>query len=158
MGRLADSTLGARYLGLNPWVLVASPGYLERRGTPSTPDDMATHDALIYSTVQGDARWHLTGADGQARVVAIKGPLRSNNLSALLDAVCAGMGVAALPWYVAHESVRAGAVVPILTAWALPAQEIHAVYPSPRLVPAKVSGFVAWLHGQFGEAWWAEAR
>jgi DNA-binding transcriptional LysR family regulator len=158
MGRLADSTLGARYLGLNPWVLVASPGYLERRGTPSTPDDMATHDALIYSTVQGDARWHLTGADGQARVVAIKGPLRSNNLSALLDAVCAGMGVAALPWYVAHESVRAGAVVPILTAWALPAQEIHAVYPSPRLVPAKVSGFVAWLHGQFGEAWWAEAK
>jgi DNA-binding transcriptional LysR family regulator len=116
-----------------------------------------THDALIYSTVQGDARWHLTGADGQARVVAIKGPLRSNNLSALLDAVCAGMGVAALPWYVAHESVQAGAVIPVLTAWALPAQEIHAVYPSPRLIPAKVSGFVAWLHGQFGEAWRSDA-
>ena len=35
MGRLADSSLGARYLGANPWVLVASADYLQRRGTPA---------------------------------------------------------------------------------------------------------------------------
>jgi DNA-binding transcriptional LysR family regulator len=156
MGRLADSTLGARYLGLNPWLLVASPNYLDRRGTPIVPEDLAAHDALIYSTVQGDARWHLSGADQRVQVVAIGGPLRSNNLSALLAAVREGMGIAALPCYVAQRSVRAGSVVPVLTAWALPAQEIHAVYPSPRLVPAKVSGFVTWLHGQFGESWWSD--
>ena len=158
MGRLADSTLGARYLGINPWVLVAAPGYLERRGTPLSPADLAAHDALIYSTVQGDARWHFIGADGQLLPVPVKGPLRSNNLSALLAAARGGMGVAALPWYVAYESVNSGVVRPLLGDWALPSQEIHAVYPSPRLVPAKVSGFVAWLQGQFGEAWWTDQK
>ena len=45
---------------------------------------------------------------------------------------------------------------PVLTDWTLPSQEIHAVYPSPRLVPAKVSGFIEWLQGQLGDAWWAD--
>ncbi|MBA3623212.1 MAG: LysR family transcriptional regulator [Methylibium sp.] len=155
MGRLADSSLGARYLGVNPWVVVASADYLDKRGTPRDAADLAAHDALIYSTVQGDARWHFTGVDGQAVSVPVRGPLRSNSLSALLAAAREGMGVAALPWYVAQESVRSGAVLPLLADWKLPSQEIHAVYPSPRLVPAKVSGFVEWLQGQFGEAWWA---
>lgn len=158
MGPLADSTLGARYLGGNPWVLVASPEYLEKRGEPSVPADLAAHEALIYSTVQGDARWHFTGTDGLTLPVPVKGPLRSNNLSALLAAARGGMGVAALPRYVAHKSIRSGVLMPLLTDWTLPQQEIHAVYPSPQLVPTKVSGFVAWLQGQFGEAWWADEQ
>lgn len=158
MGPLADSTLGARYLGVNPWVLVASPEYLEKRGEPSVPADLAAHEALIYSTVQGDARWHFTGTDGLTLPVPVKGPLRSNNLSALLAAARGGMGVAALPRYVAHKSIRGGVLRPLLTDWTLPQQEIHAVYPSPQLVPTKVSGFVAWLQGQFGEAWWADEQ
>jgi len=156
MGRLADSTLGARFLGINPWVVVASPGYLAQRGTPRSLADLADHDALVYSTVQGDARWLFTAADGQLHPVAVRGPLRSNNLSALLAAARGGMGLAALPWYVAHESVKAGAVQPVLTDWSLPSQEIHAVYPSPRLVPAKVSGFIEWLQGQIGGTWWSD--
>ncbi|MBS0315727.1 MAG: LysR family transcriptional regulator [Proteobacteria bacterium] len=155
MGRLADSTLGARYLGINPWVLVASGEYLRRHGTPRVPADLGSHQALIYSTVQGDARWHFTGPDGKALAVAVRGPLRSNSLSTLLTAAGAGMGVAALPCYVADEAIEAGEVLPLLTEWALPSQEIHAVFPSPQLVPAKVSGFVAWLQGQFGDRWWA---
>jgi len=157
MGPMADSTLGARYLGLNPWVVVASANYLARHGIPRQPADLAVHHALIYSTVQGDARWRFTGPGGQSLVIAVKGPLRSNSLSALLAGVRGDMGVAALPCYVAHESVRSGAVQPILTDWALPTQDIHAVYSSPRLVPAKVSGFVTWLQGQFGPSWWSEA-
>lgn len=157
MGRLADSTLGARFLGINPWVVVASPGYLAERGVPGEPAELSRHDALVYSSVQGDARWLFTGADGQLQPTAVRGPLRSNNLSALLAAARAGMGVAALPWYVAHESVRAGAVQPVLGDWSLPSQEIHAVYPSPRLVPAKVSGFIEWLQGQLGPTWWSDS-
>jgi DNA-binding transcriptional LysR family regulator len=158
MGRLADSTLGARYLGVNPWVVVASPAYLAQRGTPRKLTDLAKHDALIYSTVQGDARWVFSGSDGRQRPTAVRGPLRSNNLSALLVAARGGLGLAALPWYVAHESVKTGAVQPVLTEWQLPSQEIHAVYPSPRQVPAKVSGFIEWLQGQIGETWWADPQ
>jgi DNA-binding transcriptional LysR family regulator len=154
MGRLADSSLGARFLGINPWVLVAAPAYLAEHGTPRAPADLAAHKALVYSSVQGDDRWHFTGADGTPVFVPVRGPLRSNNLSVLLAAARAGMGLAILPWYVAHESVRSGAVRPLLETWLLPAQEIHAVFPSPRLVPTKVSGFVEWLQGQFGGEWW----
>jgi DNA-binding transcriptional LysR family regulator len=155
MGRLADSSLGARYLGTNPWALVAAPAYLAEAGTPRRPDDLARHRALIYSTVQGDDRWHFGGPDGRTSSVAVKGPLRSNNLSALLAAARAGMGVAALPLYVAHASLARGELVPLLERHTLPAQPIHAVFPSPRQVPAKVVGFVNWLQGQFDDGWWA---
>ena len=156
MGRLADSTLGARFIGINPWVVVAAPDYLARRGVPASPADLAQHDALIYSTVQGDARWLFSGADGRAQPTTVRGPLRSNNLSALLAAARGGRGLAALPWYVAHESVKTGAVQPVLADWKLPSQEVHAVYPSPRQVPAKVIGFVEWLQGEMGETWWSD--
>ena len=154
MGRLADSQLGARWLGLNPWVVVAAPAYLESAGTPAAPAELARHDALVYSTVQGDDRWQFTGADGHTHSVDVRGPLRSNNLSALLAAAREGLGIALLPRYVAHESLRASAVRPLLGAYALPTQEMHAVFPSPRLVPSKVTGFVNWLQGQFDERWW----
>jgi DNA-binding transcriptional LysR family regulator len=61
MGQLADSSLGASYLGLNPWMVAASPDYLERQGTPTEPDELREHAALIYSTVQGDERWRFVG-------------------------------------------------------------------------------------------------
>ena len=157
MGRLADSTLGARYLGVNPWLLVASAEYLRARGTPQSPGDLPAHDALVYSSVQGDARWHFTGADGQVQAVPVRGPLRSNNLSALLAAARGGLGVAALPRYVAQQSLRAGTVIELLPKWTLPAQEIHAVFPSPRLVPAKVLSLVDGLQQQFVGAWWDAA-
>lgn len=158
MGRLADSTLGARFLGVNPWVVVGSPAYLAQRGVPHEPGDLVNHDALIYSTVQGDEKWLFTGLDGRLHPTAVRGTLRSNNLSALLAAARADMGLAALPWYVANESVKAGAVQAVLTGWSLPSQEIHAVYPSPRQVPAKVSGFIDWLQGQISDAWWSEPQ
>ncbi|MFN5167085.1 MAG: LysR family transcriptional regulator, partial [Pseudomonadota bacterium] len=126
MGRLSDSQLGARYLGLNPWVLVAAPAYLAGRGEPRGPADLAQHRALIYSTVQGDDRWHFTGAQGRTVSVDVRGPLRSNNLSALLAATRAGLGLAVLPRYVAHESIERGVVRPLLEDWALPTQEMHA--------------------------------
>lgn len=154
MGRLADSTLGARHLGMNPWVIVASPNYLTARKVPTQPDQLTSHDVLIYSTVQGDARWPLSGPSGRTVSVPVSGRLRSNSLSTLLDAARDGMGVAALPRYVAQESIDAGLVTPVLQQWSLPAQEVHAVYPSPRLVPAKVTEFITWLQGQFEGEWW----
>ena len=161
MGRLADSALGYRYLATNPWVTVASSTYLKAHGTPRAPEDLRGHAALIYSTVQGDARWTFTrpqkSGDAQRREVVVHGPMRSNNLSALLTAARGGLGVAVLPQYVAHDSIRSGSVQVLLKDWVLPSQEIHAVYPSPRLVPTKVQLFVSWLQGQFGEAWWTRA-
>ncbi len=157
MGRLADSSLGSSYLGRNPWVMVAAPSYLKARGTPKTPQELSQHACLIYSTVQGDDRWMLTGLDdgkGKEKVVPVRGPLRSNNLSAVLAAARAGLGIAILPWYVARESVADGTVKPILERHTLPTQEIHAVFPSPKLVPGKVSSFIEHLRAALEGSWW----
>jgi DNA-binding transcriptional LysR family regulator len=157
MGRLADSTLGARYLGRNPWVMVAAPAYLKAHGAPKQARDLAQHACLIYSTVQGDDRWMFTGPDGKEQVVAVRGPLRSNNLSALLAGAREGLGIAILPWYVVRDSVADGSVKPILERYTLPTQEIHAVFPSPKLVPGKVSSFIEHLRAALEGAWWEQA-
>jgi DNA-binding transcriptional LysR family regulator len=154
MGKLADSTLGARHLGMNPWVVVATPRYLKKHGTPKRPSDLSGHNALIYSSVQGDDVWRFQSPRGEAVTVPVSGRLRSNNLSAVLAAARAHLGVAALPWYVAADSLASGHVVDILKGHSLPEQEIHAVYPSPKLVPGKVQAFVAFLQGRFGGRWW----
>jgi DNA-binding transcriptional LysR family regulator len=154
MGKLADSSLGARYLGTNPWLVAAAPSYLERAGLPEAPQDLARHACLIYSSVQGDERWQFTDPQGELLTVPVQGPLRSNNLSAVLAATRAGHGVAVLPWYVARESVADGSIHPLLTHHLLPAQELHAVFPSPKLVPSKVATFIAFLQAALGEVWW----
>ncbi|MBT2335462.1 LysR family transcriptional regulator [Variovorax paradoxus] len=154
MGKLADSSLGARYLGTNPWVMVASPAYLKKHGTPKRAQDLSAHVALVYSSVVGDEFWRMHTPKGDPVTVPVSGRFRSNNLSAVLAAARDGLGIALMPRYVASESLASGKVLEVLGDHALPEQEIHAVFPSPKLVPGKVSGFVAFLQGRFDEGWW----
>jgi len=154
MGKLADSTLGSRFLGVNPWLMVAAPKYLRRHGTPKQATDLSRHPALIYSSVLGDDVWRLTSPKGETVTVPVAGRLRSNNLSAVLAAARNGLGIAAMPRYVAADSLKSGHVVEVLRGHSLSEQEIHAVFPSPKLVPGKVLAFIAFLHGRLGEHWW----
>lgn len=154
MGPLADSSLGARYLGTNPWVTAASPQYLARAGAPAVPAQLARHQCLVYSSVQGDDVWHYTDAKGARVEVSVRGPLRSNNLSTVLAATRAHMGIAILPMYVAREALDRAEIVPLLADHALAAQEIHAVYPSPKLVSAKVTTLIGFLAERLAGEWW----
>lgn len=154
LGRLADSSLGSRFLGVNPWVAVVSPEYLARRGQPERPADLARHECIVYSNVQGDHRWNFTGDDGDAVEVLVSGPLRVNNLSCVVAAALDGVGIAIMPQYVANRWLTDGRLVPVLPAYRLRAQEIHAVYPSPRFAPAKVTAWVDHLQAHFSRAMW----
>lgn len=153
MGRLADSSLGARYLGMNPWVAVAARAYLARGPRLQEPEDLVKHECIVYSTVQGDDVWHFRDAQGAPQSVPVHGRLRSNNLSTVLAAVRHGMGVAILPMYVAREALDREDVVTVLDAFALPSQEIHAVYPSPKLVSTKVTTLIAFLAERLSGEW-----
>jgi DNA-binding transcriptional LysR family regulator len=154
MRRLPDSSLGSRLLGMNPWVLVATPDYLLKNPAPKNPEDIRKHQALIYTTAQGDHRWNFTNPNGRTEVVEVAGPFTSNNLSSILSAARTGMGLAVLPVYVAHQSIKDGVLTPIMEEWSLPAQEIHAVYSSPKHVPTKVSQCIDWLQTRFKGEWW----
>ncbi|GAB3661555.1 LysR family transcriptional regulator [Ramlibacter alkalitolerans] len=156
LGKLADSSLGARFLGTNPWLLVASPQYLKRCGTPRRPAELSDHPTLTYISVQGNDVWRVLTPRGEAVTVRLTPRLRSNNLSAVLAAARSDMGIAALPWYVAADSLAAGAIVEVLKGHSVPEQEIHAVYPSPKLVPQKVLAFIGFLQGHFEPGWWQQ--
>ena len=156
MRRLPDSSLGSRFLGLNPWVLVANPDYLSHHPAPIRPADIRKHQALIYTTAQGDQRWSFSNSQKDTEIVEVKGPFTSNNLSSILAAARNGMGIAVLPWYVAYQSVKDKVLEPLMQDWTLPSQEIHAVYSSPKHVPTKVRHCIDWLQGQFSGQWWSE--
>ena len=158
LGRLSDSSLGARYLGLNPWLMVASPEYLGRAGEPRGPQDLAGHRCLIYGPVASDEVWRLTDAHGREVATPIGGRLRSNNLSAVLAGAQAHLGLAILPCFVARDALASGSVHEVLAGYRLPAQEIHAVYPSPRLISAKVSALIAFLQDRFVDNWWRDGE
>lgn len=157
LGKLANSSLGCRYLGSNPWVMVAAQSYLDLHGAPHTPDDLIQHDCLVYSTVQGDDLWRLRVPGGDWTAVPVQGPLKSNNLAILLNAARAGLGIAIVPLYAAAAAIREGYLHPLMVDHLLPGQEINAVFPSARLVPLKVSVFASYLQQRFREDWWQEA-
>ena len=114
--------------------------------------DLGAHRDIGHAL--GDDIWRMATPKGDTVTVAVKGRLRSNKLSAILAAARHGLGLAAMPRYVAADSLAGGQVVEVLKDHTLPEQEIHAVFPSPKLVPGKVSAFVAYLQGRFGPRWW----
>jgi DNA-binding transcriptional LysR family regulator len=158
LGNLADSSLGGRHLGVNPWVMVASPAYLAGRGTPVSHHELARHDCLIYTSVQGDDLWHMRTPSSERVSVSLGGRLRSNSLSTLVEAARADMGIAVLPYYAAADLIATGQLRELMSDHALPDQEIHAVYPSPKLIPVKVASFIAFLKERFQPNWWLADR
>jgi DNA-binding transcriptional LysR family regulator len=67
------------------------------------------------------------------------------------------MGLAILPRYVARESLADGSVREVMSEYRLPAQDLHAVFPSPKLVPHKVRHFIDWAKAQLHGSWWDRA-
>jgi DNA-binding transcriptional LysR family regulator len=157
MGQLENSSLGSRLLGKNPWVMVASPGYLARRSTPACPSELTKHDCIIYSSVQGDAVWQLSPKQGSVENILVKGRLRSNNLSTLLSVTESGLGISILPRYVAASSLRKGSVVEVLSDYCMPEQELRAIFVSPKLVSNKVRRWIDFLAPRFRGEWWGNA-
>jgi DNA-binding transcriptional LysR family regulator len=154
LGKLRDSALAARHLGESPWVTVAGAGYSRRNGRPERPADLARHNVLIYSTVHGDDTLPYSHPRHGRVPVRVSGSLRSNSLSALLAAARADFGIAALPMYVVAASLKEGKVQPVLSDYALPSQEIHAVFPSRRLISARVTALVEHLAQAFARPDW----
>ena len=116
--------------------------------------DLVQHDVLVYSSVHGDDHLHLSHPSQGRATVRVRGPFRSNNLSSVLAAARDGLGVAALPVYVAGVSLATGHLERVLADFELPGQEIHAVFPSPKLVPARVGAFVDHLKDHFARSDW----
>jgi DNA-binding transcriptional LysR family regulator len=144
VGTLRDSRLAARRLGPNRRVLVAAPDYLRRRTAPRQPRDLAAHTCLILDLGAQAETWTLVDRSTR-HSVQVKGPLRSNHALAVRAACVSGLGIALLPQFAVVDELASGALLRVLPRWASPEHGIYAVYPSHRLIPAKVRAFVDFL-------------
>jgi DNA-binding transcriptional LysR family regulator len=140
----ADSRLVVRRLAPTRRVLLASPAYLERRGSPRTPQQLSDHACLVLDIGQRPRRWELQR--GRTHVaIDVTGPLHSNNAFVLLTACRSGAGIGLLPASVSTAGVRSGELRRVLPGWTSLEQGIYAVYPSARFIPAKVRAFVEFV-------------
>jgi DNA-binding transcriptional LysR family regulator len=150
IGVLTDSSLVARKLAVTRAVACASPAYLEEHGEPETPEDLATHDCLVYSYLATANVWRFIAPDGRELPVAINGTLRINNGIVLAQAALAGHGILLTPSFYVAPMLREGRLKRILAGYALKELGIHAVYPQRGHVPPKVRAFVDFLAQRFG--------
>lgn len=149
--QLADSSLVAVPVARYPRVLVASPAYLARRGTPRRPSDLAGHVCLRHMRTRDRNRWTLTGPAGEERVT-IGGPLSVDNSLALRHALIEGVGIALTPSFVVDEDVRAGRLRTVLPGWRADDLVLSAVYPASRGLSARVRAFLGFVRERFGDA------
>ena len=144
VGRPGDSSLIARKLCEARVVVVASPAYLQRRGHPSVPGDLAAHDCIIDTNFQDPTQWRFSTAEGPM-TAPVTGRLRYSNAEACLRAAEQGLGIAHLPDFVAAASLRAGRVQGILGAFEDLPIGVFAIYPPGRHLAAKVRVLVDFL-------------
>ncbi|WJR66361.1 LysR substrate-binding domain-containing protein [Neorhizobium sp. CSC1952] len=125
---LQDSALIQRGIASVPWLLFASPEYLEEAGEVCDPYSLAHHSTLAMDR-HGAEMWRLTGLPGQIAEVAIEPRFLSNNLIALREAACANLGIAALPGYICREEIRAGRLRQTLPGWIAADARMSALMP-----------------------------
>ena len=149
VGRLTDSSLIARKIGTARRMIVASPAYLEKHGTPRTPDDLKHHNCLRLMTGTSFNRWDFLGPDGP-RVIDAGGNFETNNAITLHKAGLAGLGLIRSANFVVGADVRTGRLVSVLENYESQTDvPVSAVYPHNRHLSSRVRVFVNTLADAF---------
>lgn len=142
--QLEDSTLIARHLFDNPMVLVAAPSYLEANSWPDTPEELASHNCILYSMQKSINVWHLSQGEHHLSI-PVSGNCRCDNGDVILQLVIDGAGIAQLPVWMVSHFIDSGQLVVVLSDFEVKPLPFHAVYPQNRYVPLKVRRFIEFI-------------
>ncbi len=152
--RIADlksADLIAAKLARNHRVVCGSPAYFKRAGKPRALADLARHNCLVTSTEDGTADSWSFQDHGKPVAVKVSGSLQCNDGEVLTRWAIAGEGLAWRSAWEVSEEVKRGRLVSVLDEFAFPGNNIYAVYPERRLLPAKVKLFIDFLKRVFGD-------
>jgi DNA-binding transcriptional LysR family regulator len=152
--RIADlksADLIAAKLARNHRVVCGSPAYFKRAGKPLSLADLAKHNCLVTSTEDGVADLWSFQEKGTPAPVKVAGSLQCNDGEVLTRWAIAGEGLAWRSAWEVSEEVKRGRLVTVLDDFAFPGNNIYAVYPERRLLPAKVKFFIEFLRTTFGD-------
>ena len=146
IGHLKDSTLIGHAIGEQSLVICGAPDYLEQRGIPKKPADIAQHSCLMFRALSsGQLRsWQLYG---NRKLLELKPPTSvvMNDGEALVAAAASGMGLIQVPSIMVAHEINAGRLIPLLEAYRAPPQAISIVYPSARRIPLRLRAFIELL-------------
>ena len=139
IGRLEDSSLVARRVDAQNLVLCASPAYLAAHGTPRRIDELAGHAAVVFRmpTSGRDRPWQFRQR-GTAVELQPQPHVRVNDTESLAEVLKLGLGLCQLPDLLVLGELARGELVEVLPSCRPDPMPIQLVYPSGRLVPARV--------------------
>ena len=149
---LASSTLVARRLARSGILTVASPAYLEARGTPRVPQDLRDHNCLGYSLEFTRGEWQYRNANGDNLGIRVTGNLVCNSDEVLKQAALDAAGIARFPELFVADELASGKLVRILADYELLPGSLYAVFPTRANLAPKVRAFVDFLDESIGRS------
>ena len=156
IGSLQDSALIARKVCDQTYVLCASPEYLERYGTPETPQDIQKHQCLVYKGVSGSQRWYFRQDELDKPIeIEPQGSLKSNNAEVLVSAALESRGIILFPtWIFEEDYFKNKKLVKLLPQWLCTVEPytvgIHLVSPENRIRSKKVRTVLDFILKEIG--------
>lgn len=148
LGHLEDSSLIAKRLAASKRYLLASPDYLARHSTPLVPDDIKSHNCLVFTGNNNRDMWSFE-RNHEIIDIPVAGSVRCNNSRALLNCALGGVGLVLLHSWMVKEELASGALVPILQDYSINPNSrdtaLYAVYPHTKALPMKVRHFIDYL-------------
>lgn len=156
LGELSDSSLVSIRLGEMRRILVASPDYLARRGSPRSLDEIAAHDCLVLT--QQQRGWTFADPERPGETIALKvsGRFECNDGAVLHEWALAGRGLAWRSWWEVGDDLAAGRLKTVLDELAAPPIGLYAVFAQRRHLPLRVRLFIDTLKNSYGNAaYWA---
>ncbi|XQW86323.1 LysR substrate-binding domain-containing protein [Thalassotalea piscium] len=129
IGVLEDSNMISRQLQSFHLVVVASPDYLKKHGTPLCPKDLVQHNCIINTIIKTPFKWKFV-EEKRNTFVKVKGNIEANNNTMLQRFASAGLGISYIPDFIVQQQVDKGELVLLLTEFMPPPVPISVVYPS----------------------------
>lgn len=141
IGHLPDSSLVARQVGEMRRIVVASPSYLKSQGDPKTPEALTSHQIIQFGATAAAADWRFL-KDGSELRVSVTPRFATNSADAAIQYAAVGGGLTRVLAYQAADAVRRGRLKIVLGKFEQPILPVHIVYPTSRLLSAKVRAFI----------------
>ncbi len=141
IANLPDSSLVSRHVGDIRRMLVASPAYLSRHGSPKTPEDLKIHTIIGQTALMPNREWRYFKAGKPARITL---PIRLeiNDAHACISAAEHGKGITIALSYMMTDAIREGRLVPVLNEFRPPPVPVNLIYAQRRIVAPKIRAFI----------------
>jgi DNA-binding transcriptional LysR family regulator len=136
-----DSLLLTRTVAWQQFAVCATPEYLARRGTPQTPQELVSHDTIVFLSAKRPLPWRFQMPEGP---YLFEGPGRVNidSSEAVHESALAGFGLIYLPTYLTEKDLQAGTLIEVLRAYRAAPDPIRVVYPSKRHLSPRIRAFI----------------